>query len=295
MQKLKNEVLDRMLEKHLTKAEVDVLLELSHYQDDKGKVYGVYYRNVCEAVGISYETFYCTIENLVDKGLIRVEQTCKGDRDVTILHNDFSYPGALQEGFVSTGHYLFDNPKFKKLKAGEKLLAMQFFRITGAGKHFYNISVEFFIKKYTELLQVKLRTLRVYLSHLRDFFSINIKNRNYYICIKKNECKYEELEAPTTDIKRLSEHLIKTACRRHKANYTKKSYTELMDLLRRYSYSSREDLAYVRKNLAQRFLAAVKRSTDLGCDRPDDPRCVPMTKGKWLNPKFIHKLMIQKN
>lgn len=52
MQKLKNTVLDKMLTAHLTKAEVDFMIEISHYQDDSGKVYGVYYKDVCEAIGI---------------------------------------------------------------------------------------------------------------------------------------------------------------------------------------------------------------------------------------------------
>lgn len=294
VQKLKNVVLEKMLASHMTKAEVDVLLELSHYQDDRGKIYGVYYRSVCKAVGISYETYYTTLESLTDKGLIRVEQTCRGDRDVTILNNDFSYPGALQEGYIGTGQYLFDNKKFQKLKAGEKLLAMQLFRITEGGKHSYNVGIDFFIRKYTELLKIKLKTLRVYLTRLKRLFNITVKNKNYCIRIKAEECRYEELEAPATDLSKLSEYLIKTACRRNKANYTAKAYKEILEIIRQYLYSSADDLAYLRKNFAPKFLAAVKRSVELGCDRPDDPRCVPMTKSKWLNPKFIHKLLRQK-
>lgn len=291
MQNLKNSFLDLMMESRLSRAEVDVLLEMSHYQDDYGKVYGVFYRSICKSVNISYETFYTTLESLASKKLIHIEKNCKGDRDVTFINNDFSYPGARDEGYIRTGHYLFDNSKFKSLKAGEKLLAMQLFRITGAGKKFYQVGIDFFTRRYMELFGIKLRTLRLYLSHLKDLFHIKIKKRNYIIRPIMEECVYKELEAPTTDLKRLSEHLIRTACRRNKAHYTEKTYDGMMELLRQYSYSTEKQLESFRKNLAKIFLEAVRRSVAYECDWPDEPRSVPLVQGKWLNHKLIHKLM----
>ena len=38
MQKLKNSVLDRMIEEKLTSKEIDFLIYVSRYQDDSGKV-----------------------------------------------------------------------------------------------------------------------------------------------------------------------------------------------------------------------------------------------------------------
>ena len=74
LQKLKNSVLDKLLQSHLTKAELDFLIELSHYQDNLGKVHGVYYRSMCKVTGMSYQTFYVTMLSLADKGVICYEK-----------------------------------------------------------------------------------------------------------------------------------------------------------------------------------------------------------------------------
>lgn len=275
MQKLKNSVLDKMLQANLTKAEVDFMLEISHYQDDSGIIYGLYYKAVCKAIEISYETFYVTMRALADKGLISLRKAYYGDWDIIINGNDFSYPGALREGYISTGHDIFYNKEFRRLKAKEKLLAMQFIKIGGAGKR-YHIGVELFYKKYAEMLQVTKRTIQVYLGRLKQFFSIGIKSKMYWItplvAVFKNN-------APK-DIQRFAEHLGRVACRRNRATYTEESLQSTTDLVRQYAES-------LKTETGPRFLAAVKSSIEKVNEAVKD-------KSKWnrqLNPKFIHKLI----
>lgn len=275
MQKLKNKVLDKMLHSGLTKAEVDFLLEISHYQDDSGKIYGVYYKDICKAIDISYETFYVTMRALADKNLISVKKDFYGDWDITIQDNDFSYPEALKEGYVSTGHDIFYNKEFCKMKANEKLLIMQLLKICGAGSR-YHIGEDLFYKTYTELLRVSIRTLQLYLSKLKLFFSIRIKDKQFWITPLMEIFKYG---APR-DIQNFSCHLSRVACRRNRATYTEESLKDIANLVKQYIQSLKQDIAQV-------FLLSVQQSIE----RKNESIA---NKSKWkreINPKFVHKLM----
>ena len=215
VQKLKNYVLDRMLCADLTKAEIDFIIEISHYQEESGRVHGVYYKTICEAIGISYETFYITMRSLEEKGFLQLEKSHYTDWDIIIKDNDFSYAGALKEGYISTGHDFFYADSFKSLKAKEKLLAMQLLKISGANKR-YKIGMEIFFSKYEKLLKVTKRTIQTYLCSLKKFFKISVKNK-LYIFVPLQECfKYN---APG-DLQNLSNHLFSVACRRNRATYT---------------------------------------------------------------------------
>ncbi len=276
MQKLKNRVLDKMMQARLTKAEVDFMLEISHYQDDSGVIYGVYYKDICKAIEISYDTFYVTMKALVDKGLINLKKEFYGDWNIIIIDNDFSYPEALKEGYISTGHDLFYNNEFRKMKANEKLLAMQFLKIAGAGKR-YHIGIELFYEKYAELLQVTKRTIRVYLSRLKSFFNIKIKNKTYLIKPLDTVFKFR---APS-DLDNFSEHLSTVACRRNRASYTKETKRNISGLVIQYKEQLQNKIAHV-------FFDAVQQSIEKSNKEISN-------KNKWnrnINPKFIHKLMI---
>jgi len=280
VQKLKNRVLEKMMESQLTKAEVDFIIYISHYQDLFGRIYGVYYKDVCKAINVSYETFYVAMRSLVDKEIISVKKDYWGDWDITILDNDFSYPEAVKEGYVSTGHDIFYNIKFRELKANEKLLAMQFLKIAGAGKKNnhakYSIGVDVFYEKYEKILQVSKRTLQVYLGKLKAFFSIGIKDKLYWI--RPLAAVFKE-KAPT-DIKNFSGWLCGVAFRRNRATYTKKSVVDTADLIAQYH-------GKVQKGIVQVFFQAVRQSIEKVNESIEN-------KYKWnreINPKFIHKIM----
>ncbi len=275
MQKLKNKVLDKMLQANLTKAEVDFILEISHYQDESGTIYGVYYKDICKAISISHETFYVTMRTLAAKGLIEIEKDYFGDWNVIIVDNDFTYPEALREGYINTGHDIFYNKGFRKLKAKEKLLAMQFLKIGGAGKK-YHIGVEAFYDKYSKLLKVTKRSLQVYLGRLKAFFSIGIKDKMYWITPLKAVFK----DFAPTDMQTFATHLSGVACRRNRAVFTPQNKKDISDLVKQYAERLKSDTAHI-------FLNAVKASIETANE-------AVANKSKWnrqLNPKFVHKLI----
>lgn len=212
MQKLKNRIIDRMMEEHLTGAEIDLLLHMSQMQDDRGRIYGVYYRDVCEAIKISYETFYTSMEVLEQKHFIKRTKEAYGDSEITILDNVFTYQGALGEGYVDTGRQLFYSSAFYRLKAGEKLLALQFFKNAGAGK--YHIGINKFYAEYMERLQLRRRTIQQYLKRLKKFFLITLSDG---ILLVRNRDTYEERgSALRTDKTRFASQIVRVALRRNR-------------------------------------------------------------------------------
>lgn len=212
MQKLKNRIIDRMMEKHLTSAEIDLLLHLSQVQDDSGRIYGVYYKDVCAAINISYETYYTSLEVLEQKGFISRSKEAYGDSEVTILDNVFTYQGAHAEGYVNTGRKLFYSPLFYHLKAGEKLLALQFLKNAGAGK--YHIGINKFYADYMDRLKVKRRTLQQYLSRLKKFFSLTLAGG--ILLVRNKDAYYEADSLLRTDEERFSVQLVRVALRRNR-------------------------------------------------------------------------------
>lgn len=211
MQKLKNRIIDRMMEEHLTSAEIDLLLHISQMQDDSGRIYGVYYKDVCAAINISYETYYTSLEVLEKKGFISRSKEAYGDCDITILDNVFTYQGANEEGYVNTGRRLFYST-FYHLKAGEKLLALQFFKNAGAGK--YHIGINKFYADFMERLQVKRRTLQQYLQRLKKFFTLTLANG--ILSVRNNDAYEEPDSILRTDDARFSLQLVRVALRRNR-------------------------------------------------------------------------------
>ena len=70
MQKIKNSIVDRMIEQKCTSNEIDFLCYISMYQDITGRVTGVHYKDVCDATGMSIQGYYDTKASLEDKVMI---------------------------------------------------------------------------------------------------------------------------------------------------------------------------------------------------------------------------------
>lgn len=272
-----------MLNSRLTSSEVNILLYLSHRQSDEGKIYGVYYRDVCSALHISIDTFYTAIDSLVKKQILRREKPSYGDADLTIIGNDFGQPGAYQEGYLNMGHALFSDEAFLSRKAAEKLIAMKFLIVCGASKTGkYWLPTEAFYGNFGERFGVSRRTLRKYLSRLRQFFNISLAGKVYIITPKKEICyaEKEQIILPS-DQELFADQLMRTACRRNRACYTAGTYRDTKTLIRQY-------LTKLRTKMASVFLDAVADSI-----RKANETIGNMSKwNRQLNPKFIHKLIL---
>ena len=231
MQKIKYCVLDRLLRADLSRAEMDFILHISHYQDDSGCVSGIYYRDICNALQISYQTFYDVLHSLQVKEIISVTKAYYGDWDVTILDNSFQ-DGIT--GYVSTGDDLFLDPEFQKCGPQEKLLALEFLKIaknpSNGGK--YKIGKEKLYEKYCKLFSVTKRVFLRYLHRLRKFFSMIVTEGIYYIRPGKN---YRGKNKGRTDTELLREHVKRFVLRRNRATYTEEEGKDVARLLTQYA------------------------------------------------------------
>lgn len=233
MQRIKLEVFKSLFEKDLTGNEIDFLLVLSFYQDQKGCVRGVYYKEMMEEARMSVQAFYDCKEGLERKGVITSVRV-HNDYDIRIVGNDFTVytQEDYEEGkvkYLSTSVALFRDRNFKALKPKQKLLAMDLLNIQSAGAsngvQAYRIRRENFIGKYANtttedgstkkgLLDITVRTLQKYLKMLKLYFSIGLKEGIYYFTLRKAFGK--RAVTGKTEKETAMEQMLTAACRRNK-------------------------------------------------------------------------------
>lgn len=272
MQKLKNSIIAKMIEARLTNKEIDFLIYVSRFQNDDGVVPGVYYKEVCENMHMSFQGFYDVKNTLIRKGFIRSEKNSPTDHDITILDNAFLTENDMKAGYVNTNHNIFFHEKFAGLKAGAKLLAMELMKLSYAGTGECRIGTEKFYKKYTQLFGVSKRVMRIYLMQLKIFFSIGIKEGIYYI--RPKNIVYRQT-GQATENDNYAAHNVDVICRRNRIQEAgKKEKKDICILLKQYRKQAQE----VRQDIVELLMQAVERS-------------LVLTGVRILKPKLVHKLL----
>ena len=223
MQKLSIEVVNKMIAQRVTGCEIDFVLYISRFQDDRGVVKGVYYKDVAKETGMSFQQFYNAKQSLQDKGIIRVEKNDYTDHDITILDNSYAGLCEMEEKvrrkpYINTNHDIFYKKKFRAMKPGAKLMALDLMRRTrmnDTGRfHPYKWGVEKMLENYKTLLGVTKRVIRVYLTQLRQFFGFVLSGKIYEIVPK--DVLYRRPGLRRTENEKFSEHTVQMACRRNK-------------------------------------------------------------------------------
>ena len=186
---VKNKILSKL--NTLTSCAMDLFLEIVKMQDESGCARGVHNKDICKKTGMSKQSFYNALAELKDKGIITYEHGYdehmnKFDYCVTVVDNDFSYEGALKEGYVSLQRSVFHKETFKQLKAKEKFLVLWFIHITNENTSPHSHGVKMFYEKYQKMLQVTKRVIRMDLHSIKKFFSIWIKDGIYHITRSQN-------------------------------------------------------------------------------------------------------------
>lgn len=269
--KIKYSLLDRLC--NLTNKEVDFLLYVAHYQDDYGRIRGIYYRDVCQACDMCKQTFYDVLRSLQQKGVITY---VRADRDynITILDNDFSYKGSYEEGYINVSRSVFDTDKFNRLRAKEKIFVLHLMKVTHENAKSFQIRTENFYKKYTELLGVTKKILRGYLHSMRSFFSVGKKDGKYFITFLASVFKARR-DVSETD--QLLGHEVKTHCRRCKIkdiDSQAQAVEDTMQLVKQYRPEAKERGVDILDVLQDCIWTSVQGF-----------------KHRVLNPKYVHKLI----
>lgn len=238
MQKLNNDNIDKMIKERLPKCEVSFMLYLSSYQDAYGKVYGVYYKDVCAVTGMSFQEFYNAKKSLEQKGLIRCEKSSRIDHDITILNNTFLTREDEKRGYLNTNHNIFRLKEFYQMKAGAMLLGMKLMELTFKNRACFIIGAKTFYEKYGRMFQVTRRVLRHYLKQLKQFFSIGMKDGKYYIEAKKIIYKKPDGK---TEAERLREQRTEAVLRRNRIRHTgEKEIREIHTFFQQYGKAAEE-------------------------------------------------------
>lgn len=270
--KIKYSLLDRLC--NLTNKEVDFLLYVAHYQDDYGRIRGIYYRSVCEACDMCKQTFYDVLRSLERKGVIAVTHVDQ-DFDVTILDNDFSYAGSYEEGYINVSRSVFDSEKFAMLRAKEKILLLHFMKVTHENVKSYQIRVENFYQKYTELLGVTKKILRGYLHTLKGFFSIGTKDGKYFITFLASVFNPRRAVSETDQY---LGHMVQVSCRRSKIReIDAHALNDTVQVIKQYRPTAREQGYDIIDIMADSIRASIAGYKDKA--------------QRVLNPKYVHKLV----
>lgn len=252
--KLKYSMLDHL--QRLTNREIDFLLYIARFQDEKGNVKGIYYKDVCRNAGMCKQTFYSTLYALERKGICTYRKASDYDYDIKILNNDFSYPDALKEGYIMLNREVFRSRNFKKCRAKAKCLFLQLMKITYSNRGKFIKNRTEFIKKYTEELKVCERVLRQYLHQINSFFEIKLLDGKYcisYIARKFTECVQSGLEQGR-------KHLAGTILRRNKIKAGEGEIDDLATLIRQYTPEAKRRGYDIENLLMQAVRAALEES-----------------------------------
>lgn len=262
--KIKYRLLERFV--NLTNKENDFLLYVARFQNEKGEVIGIYYRDIMKNCGMCKQTFYAVLRSLVKKGIITYMRE-NNDYNITILDNDFSYPESYSEGYINLSRKIFSTKKFRNLKAKEKILLLLFLKVTHENASSYQIRTKNFYDKYTKLLGVTVRVLRGYLHSLRKFFSIGVKDGKYFITYLSGVFE-ERLEE--SEVNQYLDHVVKVGCRRNKVNGAPTAVQDTIQVIKQYRKEARE--------AGQNILDILNS-------------CLTKCKDGILNGKYIHKLV----
>lgn len=251
--RLRVNLLNRILEKGLTAKEFDFLMFLLRYQDDEGKVVGVYHSMVCKEKGMCKQSFYSCLAELKNKNIINY-QRANGDYDVFLLGNEIVKKDSKGKGvqYINLDAAFFKTDSFKDLSCNAKLIAIDLYRQLIAGKGRKKYARSTFIDTYTKKLSVHKKTVLRYLTELHSVFRFKLKLRNYIISFLDME--YEDaMEVSNRESAGFitREYIAKTLLRRSKVTYGKEQVRDLTTLYTQYRETVKDTFGLLNKALQQ--------------------------------------------
>lgn len=287
MEKISVEVLEKMMKKRLTKREVDFVLYVGRFQNEYGIAHGIYYRDLCKEVGLSFQGFYDCMRALQRKGIVEFQKRTYFDYDIEILDNSFAGNENYGRGYVSLHNKMVRSAEFKKLKAPAKLMALYLMREWQINKKksrkpSYQMLVETFNQKFKGLLGLSHRAARRYLGSLEPFLSIYMEdNRKYFFTFKAE--MVDTAEVPTGENDELREHEINIAMRRNRIKEeTEERIREMHTILQQHNKEIKKDKGFSLSRIVKDSLEYLNEGIK--------------NRYKWkryLSPGIVHKLVIE--
>ena len=233
--KLRYQVISKL--NNLSNSEMKLFIYLVQSENQStGLVEGVYYRDVMKHTCICKQSFYNALKGLEEKKIVTVQKNSAVDYDVLILDNACPTERERSDGYINLNRKVFHSKEFRKLKAHEKYLLFEFLKRTHEGRGSMRIKVKHFYEEFVSLLCVKKRVFRSYLHNLKKFFSIGIKNGNYYITYLHSVFKKCNVRDPEWKSERSwhLEQLVKKECHRLHISYTDEALSDTAYLAVQY-------------------------------------------------------------
>lgn len=286
MQKISVEVLEKMVEKKVTSKEIDFLLYIARFQDDYGRIQGVYYRELMEEREMSHQAFYDCKKTLEEKGLISCQKLNYYDWDITIKNNSFKGKENFGRGYVSLHNDMIYSEEFRSMRAGAKLMALWLLREwkiykSKTGSDSYQIGKDKLLEKF-RVLGVTKRKIRSYLSELAPFLSVYLEGgKKYYITFKKRAVTRDMRAESENDEYRM--HNISVSYRRNRiAEVPVHTTKEALGILKRHNKKIEQQLTFD-------FSMIIRKSLEIINQKVKD-------KHRWrreVSVPLIHKVLVQ--
>lgn len=226
MFKLKYKMIKKMAYHKISSKEIDFILFLTKSLDELGQAKDIHYKEVCNELNISPQTFYNIVDKLNDIGIVKTKYLNKSTWDFVFDDNIFLTKNDLKDSYLNTNRdFLFSND-FKNLKANEKLLVLLLMIYTA------NNSFAIFFNNLKSWFNVSDSVMLSYIESLKVFFYIKVDG-NKYIFIKNPRTSISNTSAKSkTFINQL-----KRWCLKHRIGFTFKDLIDVYNLY--YVFESR--------------------------------------------------------
>lgn len=228
--KLNEDIINSILDKNITSAQIDVLLWLSRKQDVYGRVFDVKYYDVCNAVGISHQEFYNAIDGLIFLGFVRlINRSHKHGWDLEILGNANTGEEQVGRRYLNTNRSFLFQDIFMGLKANEKKLVLKIMLEKKQSNDFY-----LYYKAITKWIHVtNIQLIKSYIRSINKIFNI-INNHKMGLCILKTG-KINTTFDKNSEFHYFYEYRLKIMCRKLKIKYVQaKDISDTITVLHQY-------------------------------------------------------------
>ena len=181
-----------------------------------------------------------------------------------------------KEGYINLHRQIFHKQAFKKLKANEKYLLFELLKRTHENSSSYHVGTRKFYSVFTGLLGVTERVIRYYLHNLRKFFSVGIKNGQYWITYMHSV--FHEQEARGVEEQEF-EFYIQSICRRDKVSGSEQEIHDTARLIKQYRPRYKEWYQSTVEQLKKDIATCIHQCAERG--------------NKLLSAAQIHKMLQQ--
>jgi len=185
----------------LTRTELDLVFYLLPLAATHNVVYGVSYKDVCEATGMCPQSFYTSMKSLTDKNILRARSSKIVVKDGEVIWKFDTSPTGIYDimldnyneddkvSYINLNRKFFTDERWTKLTSNAKWLLLMFLSYTSAHENaIHKKNIQDFYCEMQKLLKKTERQVRKYLREIKTFFTIIRINKVYHIR-RKDELK----------------------------------------------------------------------------------------------------------